>query len=299
MTRVATRRTARERLRAEPRLERPHGYWLVQHYGQCGESCGPSVLSCAWSYEAAASNAVLQLCYGDAQQYWKVQRAFAMVRHYEHTRGARFEWLLRMRTDVYIFGTFPPLEQLSPNQVHVPVGMVNPGVALNDHIAIVPRELGAGYFDSADELSCNSSLHTRGLNGRLQSKPQTFWRDRLQALGLNMSQFELKYVLLRSGLGAECSRILSHKRTVPWWYECLRLARVIPVYCIGSDGLGRPNTAFGEWLNETAFASLPSRARPLSYVNAPKCSDLPRDAIATEMQQSYLRKPWPPSLRCE
>ena len=162
-----------------------------------------------WSYQPPVAASALQLCHGDAQQYWKVQRVYAMVRHFEQRRGVPFEWLIRMRTDVYFFGTLPPLGSLSRHHIHAPMGMVNPGTDFNDHLAVVPRQLAAAYFDAADDLSCNASLHTPGQRGRLQSHPMTFLQDRLRSHGVAMAQFELRYVLLRSGSDLEPTQLTS------------------------------------------------------------------------------------------
>jgi len=96
----------------------------------------------------------------DAMQWLKVQRAFAMVTDYEQRlkktgRAARFDWIIRLRTDLIFFGPLPSLGQLSTQYVHVPMGVVSRRTLLNDHIALVPRTLAHAYFDTVDELKCN------------------------------------------------------------------------------------------------------------------------------------------------
>ena len=108
----------------------------------------------------------------DAMQWLKVQRAFAMVTDYEQRlkktgRAARFDWIIRLRTDLIFFGPLPSLGQLSTQHVHVPMGVVSRRTLLNDHIALVPRTLAHGYFDTVDELKCNRTamLEERALLG--------------------------------------------------------------------------------------------------------------------------------------
>jgi hypothetical protein len=108
----------------------------------------------------------------DAMQWLKVQRAFAMVTDYEQRlkkmgKAARFDWVVRLRTDLVFFGPLPSLGQLSTQNVHVPVGVVSRRTLLNDHIALVPRTLAHGYFDTVDELKCNRTamLEERALHG--------------------------------------------------------------------------------------------------------------------------------------
>ena len=93
----------------------------------------------------------------------------------------------------------------------MPAGMVNPGVALNDHMALVPRAHAHAYFAAADELACDASRHSPGKHVQLGGK--FFLAKRLAKLGALTEQLDVAYVLLRAPPGADCWRLRSHATT--------------------------------------------------------------------------------------
>lgn len=93
----------------------------------------------------------------------------------------------------------------------MPAGMVNPGVTLNDHMALVPHAHAHAYFAAADELACDASRHSPGKHVQLGGK--FFLAKRLAKLGALTEQLDVAYVLLRAPPGADCWRLKSHATT--------------------------------------------------------------------------------------
>ena len=85
----------------------------------------------------------------DSMQWLKLQRAYAMATAHELTAVRRFDWIVRLRTDLVFLGAWPSLRSLSMH-VHVPEGLVSRTTLLNDHIALVPRSLAHAYFDTIE-----------------------------------------------------------------------------------------------------------------------------------------------------
>lgn len=235
----------------------------------------------AW-YQPFNSSDKHSLCRGDAEQYWKLQQVYLEVQRYEDAAGRRFDWLLRMRTDVLFLGPLPSLSSISPTTVHVPLGMVNPSVPVNDQLALVPRALANAYFDAVDDLSCNTSKHSDVVH---KFSDKTFLLERLRRKQAPVSRLDLGFVLLRAGIGAACWRLKSHKLTAHWWPACLNLSMTMPVYCVQSDGTGHPNSNAG-------MERLEARHKMLAYVKAPRCSELPDTGWKLQVT-SFAGKRWP------
>ena len=235
----------------------------------------------AW-YTPFNGDDALPLCHGDKMQYWKLQQVYLEVQRYEVASGRRFDWLLRMRTDVWFLGPLPSPSSLSITSVHVPFGMVNPSVSVNDQIALVPRDFASAYFDAVDDLSCNASKHS----GQVRKfSDKTFLLDRLRHTHAPLSRMDVGFVLLRAGIGAACWRLKSHKRTMHWWSACLNLSTTMPVYCVQPDGTGHPSSNGG-------IEQLEARRKMLAYSNAPRCNELPGAGWQRQIA-SFAGKRWP------
>ena len=242
----------------------------------------------AWYAPAVAQNDTSQIdasqfntsqfCRGDAEQYWKLQQVFRKV--LQHEAGARqgrlFDWVLRLRTDVWFLSKLPTLSSLVVRRVYVPHGIVNPTVPVNDQMAIVPRSLASAYFDAAEDLECNTSTSIGKYNGK------TFLRDRLRRARAPIYQLNIGLVLLRSGLGAACWRLKSHPQTLQWWSACLNLSVTLPVYCAQPNGTVLPNTP-SYWKSFNAS---------LSVLNTPRCSELPEEGLRVQ-STVFVERPWP------
>lgn len=220
------------------------------------------------------------------EQYDKLQRVFRAIVAYERVATARFDWLVRLRTDMLFLGGLPNLASLAADRIYVPVGHVNPSVPVNDHLVLAPRALAAGYFDAADELSCNASLFSSGK--RVRTRGGGFLADRLHNVGVRVEHIDVGYVLVRGLFGAACWRLKSHNRTTHWWHACLALSRTIPVYCRDDNGTGHPHR-FGPVEQDRA-----ANRQMLSLLHAPRCAELPGDG--QQMQREVFEgQDWPPA----
>lgn len=81
--------------------------------------------------------------------------SFVMLRGYELRWHTQFDWVIRLRTDMFFLAPLPHYASLSTG-AHVPLGMVLPGF-INDHAIIVSRQHAAAYFELASDRACNSS----------------------------------------------------------------------------------------------------------------------------------------------
>ena len=82
----------------------------------------------------------------------KLRRAYALVTEYERSRRFEFDWVVRLRPDIWFFGAPPRHCDLPPDVLSFPVGIV--GCAppcVNDHVAWVPRPRASAYFEAAQD----------------------------------------------------------------------------------------------------------------------------------------------------
>jgi hypothetical protein len=86
-------------------------------------------------------------------QWVGVRQCYRQAARREDSRGRRYHWLLRWRTDIVLMRPLPPLQSLGADQVFVPQGGMssNPQSAcMNDHIFLCPRHLCHAYFELAE-----------------------------------------------------------------------------------------------------------------------------------------------------
>ena len=77
-------------------------------------------------------------------QFAKVQMSFVMLRGYELRWHTQFDWVIRLRTDMFFLAPLPHYASLSTG-AHVPLGMVLPGF-INGHSIIVSPTACSGLF---------------------------------------------------------------------------------------------------------------------------------------------------------
>ncbi len=194
----------------------------------------------------------------DSHQWWKIKQVYLMVEKYEKILKAKFDWLLRIRTDTFFFHSLPLFSNLNPAKIHVPFGMVNPSVRTNDHMAIIPRKLANKYFNEYDRICQNRRIiYTKFV-----------------------IKIDIGYVILRPGIGATCSRLKNHKNTRHWWTDCINLSYNLPIYCtIGNTDYPNVNTIRSK------------HKQPLAVSNAPSCNEL--TGAARKYQTKYINMSWP------
>jgi len=113
---------------------------------------------CEWLNSANSSDRLLgqESIPGFFSQFLKVKLAWGLVRAEEFQSGQRYDWLIRIRSDVVLFSPVPPLENMAGRAVFVPRnGMANnPDAAFrNDQVFLCPRDNCEEYFSIADLYS--------------------------------------------------------------------------------------------------------------------------------------------------
>ena len=85
----------------------------------------------------------------------KVRRCFEMVQEYEARRRVVFDWVLRLRPDLWFFRPLPHVSTLDVKSLYIPAGIVACKVlpCLNDHLAIIPRAHADQYFGLASVMT--------------------------------------------------------------------------------------------------------------------------------------------------
>ena len=130
------------------------------------------------------------------QTHAKLRSCFEQVVRYEERHQMRFDWVVRMRPDVWFFdASLVPHCELAADRISFPVGVVGCGYSpcINDHMAFMPRALAPYYFNIADDLgTCDGvrdlSRHWKNYN---------VWRLMSQNVPLAAPSPLIPYTLLR------------------------------------------------------------------------------------------------------
>ena len=105
---------------------------------------------------------------------------------------------------------------------------------------MVPRQIASVYFDAADELACNRSLHSKPVasqasrearreaqqyNSSVRPLGYFLLHDRLVNFGTSLERLLVGYTLVRAGVGVECFRLKGHPETLRFWSSCINQSR--------------------------------------------------------------------------
>lgn len=146
-----------------------------------------------------------------------------MLRAYEGRWGVTFDWVIRIRTDMFILA---PLAQHSTfaEGAHLVRGMVLYPAAVNDQTVVISRVHAAAYFNLIDEFGCDRSSNM----SYLDDDSKLIVR-RLALHGVPLWTLVMPYVLLRPGLAPgtfhfDCWRLFApsvapaahHSLNLPW-----------------------------------------------------------------------------------
>ena len=195
--------------------------------------CGGYFVYGSWSAPSLAPCKQDSMFAKHAQQWEKVQHVFHLVELYETQQRIQFDWVLRLRTDLFFLAPVPHHSTLAAG-VHVPLGMTT-GTSLNDQLAIASRAHASSYFELADELSCSGNwsgswstpVSDNASSGGLMLGRLRRWRApvHLHAFG---------YVLVRPAREAgghvyECGRLQNKyvPQTRQFYSSCLQLCRAL------------------------------------------------------------------------
>jgi len=151
-------------------------------------------------------------------QFANLQMSFRMLTDYEVRWKVRFDWVLRLRTDMLLFTPLPHHAQLAPG-AHLVKGMVK--AVINDHTALVSRAHAPAYFELAEELRCALNDTT----GRYVPVSKLVDNNylivsKLLAHRVPIWLLHMGYVLIRPGLPLgefhyDCWRLLISNAAVP------------------------------------------------------------------------------------
>ena len=143
-----------------------------------------------------------ELSLGGLIRWWETQekarRCFEAVVQYELANGFAFDWVVRLRPDIWFFGSVPPYCQLSRSSVSLPRGVVLcAGRCVNDHLAWVPRPLARAFFNLTE--SHIRSCHGHRLVDAFVEPPQfLLWQMKISSLAWTHPPPVIPYALLRA-----------------------------------------------------------------------------------------------------
>lgn len=194
-----------------------------------------------------------------------VQTSFHMLLAYEERAGVRFDWVVRLRTDMLLLGPLPHYTTLAEG-THLVPGQVRSEV--NDHTAIASRAHADAYFDLADELRCQPNSTTKPTS-TLQDD-QLLIASRLKAQATPIWMVRLWYVLVRPGALPE-----TH------WHDCGRI--------IDPPG-ERPEDAIAvSWNASRPWYPISEARQALHPTSAARDAGLPRAAISPAHWDYFLK----------
>jgi len=101
-----------------------------------------------------------------APQFADLERCWIAVKSFEQKRSMRFDWILRLRTDLKFHAPFGPIRRFDPQEVHLvflhrAFGKSRP-LNYQDNVALVPRYLAAAYFNVRHEPRMCERMKMRG-----------------------------------------------------------------------------------------------------------------------------------------
>ena len=154
----------------------------------------------------------------------KIHRAYEMVIAHERSFDIKYDWMVRLRADLWLFGPLMPVSlcSLAADKIVVPMSVTN---CLNDHLALVPRPLASLYFEGAlDLLRCSGNSMDRSMN--------LWWRLRGRFVTTRMP-----YTLARpcSEASREASRMGSSTNVLSVAPDCFRFRWALAAPCPSSD----------------------------------------------------------------
>ena len=89
----------------------------------------------------------MQTCRHGSKLYvwWATWEKIHVHRAYMYLSDFKYDWMGRLRADLWLFGPLMPvgLCSLAADKIVVPMSVTN---CLNDHIALVPRPLASLYW---------------------------------------------------------------------------------------------------------------------------------------------------------
>lgn len=143
-------------------------------------------------------------------QFHKVRAAYQSIEAWERSASLRFDWILRVRSDLIYLEAFPALAGLLPSVAYVPRGVYSRNerhTLHNDHLFICPRALCAPFFTAVDAYdACKGRLLPPG------KAPQELY---VQKYAGHLQTLNLSYTPLTRGSGPpDCERLACSANSV-------------------------------------------------------------------------------------
>lgn len=153
----------------------------------------------------------------------KLEICHRNIERFETQNKMRFDFIFRVRPDVFFFIPIPKISYFPTNKVYVPcgiVGCVSP--CLNDHLAFVPREFSFAYFTIVSILE---KCH-REVEYLARDDGAHLLFHHLNNLGVKSECLNLGYTLLRDS-GPACARVRSPKELPGYFDLCVQADQVL------------------------------------------------------------------------
>ena len=194
------------------------------------------------------------------------------MRNYEAAHAFTFDWIVRMRPDVWFFGSLPRHCALSRHAIHFPAGVTGCGYTpcINDHIAFAPRHLASHYFDVVEDMGTCEGM--RNLSHHWRN--YMLWRLLAKRVPLAEPSPIVPYTLLRPCANAS---------TRSFYPECVRWTSRPP----------EKNAGLHHYTNGSALPGAPAfraeRDRLYEVCRTRGLARFPHYAVVDAVEPSRLR----------
>ena len=124
------------------------------------------------------------------------------IEQYEHKHRHKFDFVIRLRPDVFFFAGFPEARFFPTDSMIVPYGMVTcQKPCLNDHMVVAPRALSPVYYNLVRNYDeCTPIMK------HLEADGNRLLHFALANANVTVKRFEFSYTLARAN-GLECERM--------------------------------------------------------------------------------------------
>jgi len=164
----------------------------VPHNSQCRQDCFDTQKFTRW--------------YG---QWGKVQGCYDLLTKAEHDNGRVFDYLLKLRSDLFITSPITPSKLFVPHTLVVPRGLVDHGSdAVNDWFAGCDRQKCEPYFRMTKTwTSCSGGSFKQSLHLSDCHNSERVLNSNLKAHGIHVREESLIMTIMPTCDGPACRRI--------------------------------------------------------------------------------------------
>jgi hypothetical protein len=147
----------------------------------------------------------------------KLRTCLRHVVTYERNHALSFDWVVRLRPDVWFFAPLPAHCTLQHGHLAFPAGVTGCGYSpcINDHLAFAPRHLASTYFDVVDDMASCDGMYDLAKHWR----NYMLWRLMVRRVPLAEPSPVVPYTLLRPCANASAAA---------FYPECVRWTSAPP-----------------------------------------------------------------------